>query len=567
MEELQKYSRFNISAKFFICLIITLLIFVVYWRVGSHDFISMDDSQYVTENPYVKSGLNVDSIRWAFTNIDHMCWQPLTWLSHMLDCEWYGLNPGMHHRMNLLLHIINSVLLFLTFRKITGRVGPSAFAAALFALHPINVDTVAWVSERKNLLSTFFLLLTILTYADYTRKPGFFKYIRPLIFFALGLMTKPIIVTLPFILLLLDVWPLRRFRYPESLAGWKNRPTDCFDNPFRDSRKEGAGTRSVIYLAVEKVPFFILMGAFLVLMSFSLERMGEKIPYALVPLDLRIANGIVSYLKYIGRMVWPHNMAVYYPYPKHVPLWQALLSGAVLTGVTFYVFRFLKRFPYFFTGWFWYLGTLLPVIGLKQEGLWPAMADRWAYMPFIGLYIILAWGGNFIMQRRPSARRILFVAGAGFLCVLVPITWLQTSYWKDSVTLFKHTVEVTQDNYVAYNDLGIALVREGRPDEAFPLFLKSLEINPGYDKSHLNVGAHFLLKGNTDKAIGHFKKAIKINPKSERSYNNLGRAMVKQGKKEDAIIYFERALKINPGFEAARRNLDRAMARNGKNPM
>jgi len=562
---MQWLSRFKTREEIFICLILTLLILGAYWRISSHDFISMDDGPYVTENVYVKSGINVDSVRWAFTNIDHMCWQPLTWLSHMLDCEWYGLNPGMHHRTNLFLHIINSVLLFLTLKKMTGSIRVCAFAAALFALHPINVDTVAWVSERKNLLSTFFLLLTILTYTDYVRKPSFFNYIRPLIFFAMGLMSKPMVVTLPFVLLLLDVWPLERFRYPESLAGGKNRAIGHFFRPWRNAQNAGNGSRGVLDLFHDKIPFFLLMGAYLILMSFSLERMGERVSYTQIPFDLRVANGVVSYINYIDKLIRPQGMAVYYPFPTHVPLWTALLSGMTLAGFTIFAFRVIRRRPYFFTGWLWFLGTLLPVIGLRQEGLWPAMADRWAYMPFIGLYMILAWGGSAIIAHWPVIRKIVVMVGVGFLFIMLPITWMQSGYWKNSVTLFTHTLDVTQDNYVVHNDLGIALVREGRSDEAFSFFLKALEINPGYYKTHLNLGAHYLLKENTNQAIEHFQKTIEINPKSERAYNNLGWVMLKQGKKEEALIHFKKALTLKSNFEAARRNIERVTGQIDKN--
>jgi len=363
-----KNTLFGMRADHLICLFLGLVTLSVYWQVVDHEFIIYDDPSYVTENHHVQAGLTLKSLAWSFsfTEKEDTYWHPLTWISHMLDCQFYGLNPGMHHLNNLILHIASSLLLFLAFKRMTGEVWKSAFIAALFALHPLNVDSVAWIAERKNVLSTFFWMLTMLSYAYYSERPGPWIYLLTLLFFALGLLAKPMLVTLPFVLLLLDYWPLGRLRLPTIPSGFR--------------------------LFMEKAPFIVL-AVFIAYLSFSSsEDLGIMISLETKPMDLRIANALVSYVSYMEKMVWPQSMAVHYPYPRMIPIWKSICAGLFLGLVSLSVILAIKRKPYLSVGWLWFLGTLVPVIGLVQNGLWPAMADRWAYVPLIGLFIMIAWG-------------------------------------------------------------------------------------------------------------------------------------------------------------------------------
>ncbi|MBC2695325.1 MAG: hypothetical protein HF982_08645, partial [Desulfobacteraceae bacterium] len=348
-------SIFNIGYDVLICLFLVIATLAVYWQINYHEFINFDDSLYILQNKQVQKGLTSESISWAFSFTDIAYWHPLTWLSHMLDCQIYGLIPGMHHRTNLILHIVNSILLFFVFQKMTGALWRSAFVATLFALHPLNVESVAWVAERKNVLSTFFWMLTMLAYVHYTTRPGLYRYLLTLLFLMLGLMAKPMLVTLPFVLLLLDYWPLERLRN---------------QSPFN--------------LILEKIPFFAFSAVSVYISSLSVKYYGIVVSTELVPMQIRIANALVSYVKYIEKMIWPKNLAIFYPFPDTLPIWQILGAGLFLASISFLVFLNLRKKPYLCMGWLWFLGTLIPVIGLKQAGLWPAMADRWAYVPFVG---------------------------------------------------------------------------------------------------------------------------------------------------------------------------------------
>ncbi len=377
----------NIRPDFMVSLFLVLLTLGVYWQVRDHEFISFDDNTYITENRHVKTGLTQENILWAFRFSDKggTYWHPLTWLSHMTDCHFYGLNPGMHHTTNLLFHIANTILLFLLFKRMTGALWQSAFVAALFALHPLNTDSVAWVAERKNVLSTFFWILTMLAYVRYTEHPGFFRYMTMFLSFVLGLLSKPMLVTLPCVLLLLDYWPLKRFlisdcRFPiES----KNEMSPA---------QTGDRKSKVLW---EKLPLFALSAASVCLSSLSLQRYKNIIFPESVLMTLRIENALVSYVRYILKMICPQNLAFYYPYPDSLPTWQSLGAAILLVIISYLTIRAFRSMPYLITGWLWYLGTLVPVSGLIQAGLWPATADRWAYVPLIGLFIMIA--GEFLI--------------------------------------------------------------------------------------------------------------------------------------------------------------------------
>jgi len=369
-------------SEFVVSLFLVVIILVAYWQLPSHEFLSFDDNKYITQNTHVHEGITWKNIAWAFSNTDFGYWHPLTWLSHMFVFQLVGLKFGMHHLTNLFFHIANTLLLFLVLKRMTGELWQSAFVAAMFALHPLNVESVAWASERKNVLSTFFWMLTILTYVKYTESAGFYRYLLVLFVFVLGLMSKPMLVTLPFVLLLLDYWPLCRINLSQSCFGYQET---------NKSIQADSSLLLVLRLVLEKIPLFILSSICIYFSVLSFQRFNIAISTALVPMKLRIANALVSYVKYITKMVWPQNLTVYYPYPDKLPAWQVIGAALLLICVTFLALRWVKPKPYFAVGWLWYLGTLVPGVGLVQAGLWPAMADRFTYVPLIGLFICIAW--------------------------------------------------------------------------------------------------------------------------------------------------------------------------------
>ena len=522
--------------------IISLAVLGVYAQTLSYDFVNIDDDQYVTTNQIVLSGINQKSIVWAFTNISHMCWQPLTWLSHMFDCELGGLNPAWHHAHNLLLHLANSLVLFLLFRAMTGAFWRSFLLALLFAVHPLGVDTAAWISERKNLLATLFMFLSIFAYQKYAITKKVKSYLASMVLFGFGLLSKPSIVTLPCVFLLLDVWPLKRFIY----AGTSKARGGRIEEMQRAGR-----------IVIEKLPFFALSALYLWIFQFSLGQMQATIPLDRVPLSLRLSNAVASYVEYLASIIWPSNLAVYYPFPQSIPAWQIIAASCLLIAITSGVLLTVKRWPFFMVGWFWFLGTLVPTIGIVQAGLWPARADRWVYMPMIGVMIILVWGSHLIQQKINCRDRLAVVMMASVLLLYGSSAHLQARHWRDSVTLFQRTVEVTENNYVAHDNLGLGLAMKGRFDEAYLQFKEALRIEPGYWRSHQNIGAIYLLKGQTSLAINHFMIALKDSPKPVKIYVNLGRAYANQGRMREAEVNFRRALELEPGNKNALDNLAR----------
>jgi tetratricopeptide (TPR) repeat protein len=522
--------------------VIALVVLCVYAQTATFDFVNFDDDQYVYENQHVASGLNPANIAWAFTNVSHMCWQPLTWLSHMLDCQLAGLNPAWPHIHNMLLHLGNSILLFLLFHAITGARWRSLLLGVLFAVHPLGVDSVAWISERKNLLATFFMLLSIYAYFGYTLQKRAATYFVALAFFAAGLLSKPSIVTLPFVLLLFDFWPYQRI----ALGGNSSFGTMTISNMRFFGR-----------LVMEKIPFFALSTLYLGIFTFSLGRLQAGVSTESVSLALRLANALVSYVNYGWNVLWPNNLAVYYPFPQSIPAWQAVSSGLFILVITIFVLIVFRRRPFFAVGWFWFLGTLVPVIGIAQVGLWPARADRWVYLPMVGVLIMLVWGCGLALDKIRLNER--FVAGVvtTVLLIYAAAAHLQTSYWRDSVTLFQRTVKVTQNNFVAHDNLGLALAMNGRFDEAFQNFSEALRIAPSFWKAQQNLGAIYLIKGNYELAILYLKKALEGKPNSARIHNNLGRIYKRQGRKAEAAASFRKALDLDPGNSKAIENLKR----------
>jgi tetratricopeptide (TPR) repeat protein len=625
----------------FVCLALALVTFAIYAPVARHGFVDYDDSDYVLANPHVQGGLTRANMAWAFTTGHASNWHPLTWLSHELDCQLFGERAGAHHLVNVLFHVANTLLLFLLLRRATGALWRSALVAALFALHPLHVESVAWVSERKDVLSALFFLLTVWAYVRYAEErssgvlecrnmgksearnresqihssppptlpsasnPSIHQSINPLIpssaarfyalslfFFALGLMSKPMLVTTPFVLLLLDYWPLRRVRSP------------------------------AFKLVLEKVPFFLLSAASSVI-TFVVQRKGGAVSsLTTLSLGARAANAVVSYARYLGKTFWPVNLSVLYPHPGHWPAWRVSASAVLLLAICAGVLVLGRKRPYLAVGWFWFLGTLAPVIGLVQVGM-QSMADRYMYLPLIGLSMAVVWGvagviGNESDQTlaaltgaqlrgdapapsppgpRPgfgSVPAFGLAVAALLLCLCALLSSSQLRYWRNSETLFRHATEATSANYLAYNNLGFYLSKHGQTAEAMRDYQKSLEINPAYADALNNYG--FALAGQKryreaigyyeaalrnhpgdveiennfgnalselgqlDAAIGHYLSALRQNPDHADAQNGLGITLAMQGKLDEAIPHFRAALRAKPGYASPHSNLGNALA-------
>jgi len=522
---------------------------IVYAPVWHHDFVNYDDYQYVSENADVSGGLTWHGVWWAFTTGAAANWHPLTWLSHMLDVQLYGLSPGPHHLTNLLFHIANTLLLFGLLHRMTGALGRSAFVAGLFAVHPLHVESVAWVAERKDVLSTLFWMLTLSAYVAYVQRPRLRRYLVVLLFFALGLMAKPMLVTLPFVLLLLDFWPLGRMsQEPDPAGRWA---------PSRNWRA------TVVPLVWEKLPLLALAVASSIVTFVVQRRGGSVVSLDAIPLNLRLANALVSYVAYIGKMLWPARLAVLYPYAQSLPRWEIAGAFLGLIIVSVAAIRGGLRHPYLPVGWFWYLGTLVPVIGLVQVGP-QAMADRYTYVPLIGLFILVAWGVPDMFVHWPLGSKALPVAAGLVISACAIAARGQVQYWESGTALWTHALEVTTGNYVAHTDLGVVLARQGRTDEAIREFREALRIKPGYAEGHNKLGRALAGQGKLDEAIAHYSEALRTDPAFAEARNNLGLALIGQGKPDEAIREFREALRIKPDSAEVHNNLGVVLAEQGK---
>lgn len=425
----------------------------------------------------------------------------------------------------------------------------------MFALHPLHVESVAWVAERKDVLSGFFWMLTMWTYVRYVERPGLNRYLLVLLSFSLGLLSKPMLVTLPFVLLLLDYWPLRRFQFAQST---KN-PKLSTSKPIHSSNR-----RSLVFSLIrEKVPFFILSGVSSILTIIAQQKIGTVAPLEIYRVDIRIANALVSYVSYIGKMIWPHKLAVFYPHPVTLPVWEVIGSGLLLAGVSVLVIWAARKRPYHMVGWFWYLGTLVPVIGLMQVGA-QAMADRYTYIPLIGLFVMIAWG---VPERLAGwrYRKVILSTSAGVaLLILMMVTRLQVNHWQNDITLFKHSFTVTSDNFVVHNNLGIVLARQGKTEEAIAHYTEALRISPYNANIHCNLGVAFAKQGKVQEAIAHYAEALRIEPDYVEAHNNLGVALAGQGKIDEAMAHYAEALRIDPHHSIAHYNLGVALGEQGK---
>jgi Tfp pilus assembly protein PilF len=509
---------------------------VIYGQVEGFSFLNYDDNLYVTDNEYVQAGLTLDGLRWAFTTGRASNWHPVTWLSHMLDVTWFGERSGAHHLVNVLLHVVAAVLLFRVLKNMTAALWPSALAAALFAVHPLHVESVAWVSERKDVLSAVFGLLTLSAYHAFVTRPRAGRYAVTLLLFSVGLMAKPMLVTLPAVLLLLDYWPLRRYTGSRPLAA------------------------QVLSRVAEKAPLLVLAAASCVV-TYLVQRHGRSVvAMDVLPLTLRVENAVISYARYLLMTVWPRGLAVFYPHPgPALPGWQVVLALIVLAAITAVAVARARRSPYLLVGWLWYVGTLVPVIGLVQVGA-QALADRYTYIPLIGVFIMAAWGAGDLGARARVPKPVLAVAAGIVVVLLAAGAAVQASYWRDSITLMEHALRVTGRNFLAHKNLGVALAEQKRYEEAIEQYRQGIAIKPNDPELYYNLANALDEMGRSDEAIAAYRKALEVKPDHAESHYNLGNTLARKGDYDGAIEHYRRVLEIDPGHLSARVNLGNALA-------
>jgi protein O-mannosyl-transferase len=610
--------------------LLVLVTLAVYWPATRGGFIAYDDNLLVTENPQVQKGLTLEGMELAWFNPVNCLWHPLTVMSHMLDCQLFGLNPWGHHLTSVLLHGLNAGLVFALLQQMTGATWRSLLVAALFAVHPLRVESVAWVAERRGLLSGFFGLLALMAYARYAQGkseirnprsegnpkpegrnpksevsgrwsfshlPSSIFYLLSLGFFACGLMSKPTLLTWPFVMLLLDYWPLRRMKNAEA-SDTDHTPR----NTFHVSRFTFDSRQSQILwrLVREKIPFFVLVVLSSVVTFVVQMRTGALVSMEILPAGARVGNALISYCHYLGKLFWPEDLAVLYthpilaavsltyPNPAHVPLGPVVLAGGLFLGLSALVCAWPRRHPYLLVGWLWYCGVLVPVIQVIQTGT-HGMADRYTYLPSLGVMILAVWGAYELMRGKAaggvereergsvghalarstlhasrSTLILLSVAGGAVIVLCVALTRQQIGYWRDSETLFRHLLEVTKNNYAGHVNLGTVYSRRGQLDEAIREYRESLRLNPYYGLTHYNLGNALLQKGEVDEAIQHYQLSILLLPMSVDSYNNLGLALRKKGRVDEAIRQFQQAVRLKPDDADIHYNLGAALAQRGQ---
>jgi len=562
--------------KIIACLFLVVATLTVYGDLRNHHFINFDDDRYVTDNPSVQHGLTLKGISWAFTTLHAGLWIPLTWLSYMVDSQLFGLHPGGFLLTNLLFHIANTLLLFLWLLRTTGALGPSFLVAALFALHPLHVESVAWATERKDVLSTLFWLLSMWAYIWYVESPGFRRYLLILVCFSLGLMAKPMLVTLPFVLLLLDYWPLGRWpqKSPgsakekslgsakkKSLASTKKKSLASAKNSRAQKPEPGVPLKRLIW---EKAPLLALVVIFSMVTIHAQKEVGALVHLAYIPFPGRLANALVAYVTYMVRTIYPSGLAVFYPYSRDaLPLWQGLGASLTLAFISLLIIRQTSRHPYLLVGWLWYLGTLVPVIGLVQAGE-QALADRFTYVPLIGLFIMVAYGMADLAARWRAPRFLLPVGAGMVLTALMICTWLQVGHWRNSASLFAHTLQVTRNNALAHNSLGLALLSQGKVDQAITHCEEAVRLRPNYAKAHYNLGNALFSRGEVNQALAHYEEALQLQPNYDKAQNSLGFALLSQGRVDQAVAHFEKSLSIRPDSPAVQNNLGLALLSQGK---
>ncbi|HPL66811.1 MAG TPA: tetratricopeptide repeat protein [Smithellaceae bacterium] len=610
-------KMFNIGNKKYdhliLCILLSIAVLSVYWQVQNFEFLNFDDHAYVSGRPEVLSGLTIDNIAWSFSTTEAGFWHPMTWLSLMLDYELYGLNAGGYHWTNLLLHLASTLLLFSFFLKTTGALWKSGLVAVLFALHPLHIESVAWIAERKDVLSGFFGMLTMVTYTYYLGRPCLNRYFSVLFVFLLGLMSKPMLVTLPFVLLLLDFWPLKRLN---------------FDNEH-DGRHYSV-SKKIKKIGLEKVPLLALSLIFSLLTYMAERDVGALSETGALPMIDRLINALVAYVVYLYKMIYPFDLAIFYPHPVAWPLWKGLLCSLLLVMITVMVFIHLKKRPYLFVGWFWYIGTLIPVIGLVQVGA-HAFADRYTYIPLIGIFVVCVWGIADLAMHWQLRKESIIIVASLYILFIASVTHVQLGYWQTNEKLFRHAIEVTDNNFIAHGSLALALVankqydeandhfkealrirpdyaptyqfwglsmlRQGKRDEAIQLFYRALEINPDFlevryrlieilpeAKRFSETADQFrailnkkpedcptrskyaimlVNNGQSKEAMVEFKKVVQLCPTYAGSRNNLGVILYRQGQLDEAIEHFREAIRLQPKFANAHHFLGRALQQKG----
>lgn len=574
--------RADSSRTILVCAALTAMVLVVYSQTFAFPFILLDDDLLILKNPYLQGGLTAEGARWAFTTVMDAGWIPLTWLSRLVDVSLFGMDAGKHHLVNVLFHLLNTLLLFRVLREATGKAWESGFVAALFAVHPLHVESVAWVTERKDVLAAFFWMLSLGAYVRYAERPGIARYGAVLLFFLLGLMSKPIVVTFPFVLLLLDYWPLKRFRpSPDSSGDPPSRYT-----PVAPGR-----------LLLEKLPLVLFSAAISAVTYFSQMSIGAVTPLGGNPLWARAGNALQSYVLYLRRGVWPSDLSVFYPHPgPNLVLWKSAAAGLFLVVATDWVVRRARTRRWLATGWFWYLGTLVPVLGLVQVG-GNAMADRNAYLPMIGIYLAVAWGAGELVSRFRVLGIVTAVAASICLLALGTCASLQVGYWRGSEPLFRRALLVTEENWLAHgllggidavagrneeaaahyrealriwpdlpevhNGLGEVLDRMGRTEEAIANFREEVRIQPHFAPAHYNLGVTYYRIGRFEEAASCFRETLRIRPDHPEAHNNLGVWLLESGRVDGSIAHFREALAIRPAYAEARRNLGMALSRTG----
>ncbi len=512
-------DKTNISSgkkKFIVCIFLTIATLAVYGQVTQHDFINIDDTVYVTENSHIHLGITPEGMQWAFSTLYGDFWHPLTWLSLMLDYQLYGLNAAGYHITNLILHLMSTLLLFLLFTRMTQEIWKSAFVAALFALHPFHVESVAWIAERKDVLSVFFCMLTLYCYVHYTEKPDTKRYLVVLFSFVLALMSKPMVVTLPIIMMILDYWPLRRFEYKES--------------------------KLFLWQLKEKLPFFILSVIFSIITFHAHYDPSEKV----IPLWIRLTNAPFSFVSYLGKTLWPQDLAFFYPFSDQIPVWQVLGATVLILSISILVILIIKRLPFLFVGWLWYAITILPIIGIIEVNT-QAMADRYIYLPSIGISIMLAWGIPLLFQREYLRKKILFPTAIVFLAILATLAWKQCSYWKNSIALLNHTLRI-KDVYTMHDCLGRALSAEGKIEESINHYNQAIRLKPDYANAYFNRAIAHANLGQKERAIEDYNQVIRLKHDYALAYYNRGFVYHASGQYQNSVKDFSETLRLRPDY-------------------